>query len=56
MTNLREARTQNIEKFIKEHEVDSLGDLDRLNATIKRPAQETEKATHQASPQDAPGD
>ena len=51
MTDLKQARNGKIEDFIKEHEADPDGDLDKLDALIKRPAQESEKATRPASPQ-----
>ena len=51
MTNLKQARKGKIEKFIKEHETDPDGDIDKLNALIKRPTQGTEKATRPASHQ-----
>ena len=39
-----------IEEFIKEHEADPDGDLDKLDALIKRPTQGNEKATRPTSP------
>ena len=51
MPNLKQARKGNIEGFIKEHESDPDGDLDKLDALIKRPTQGSEKATRPASPQ-----
>jgi hypothetical protein len=39
-----------IEEFIKEHEADPDGDLDKLDALIKRPTQGSEKATRPTSP------
>ncbi len=51
MTNLKQARSGKIEEFIKKHEADPDGDLDKLNGLIKRPARESEKATRPASPQ-----
>lgn len=56
MTNLREARKQGLEDFIKEHEADPEGDLDKLDAVIKRPTQGSGKATRPASSQDASDD
>ena len=56
MTNLKQARKAKIEDFIKEHEADPDGDLDKLDALIKRPTQGSEKATRPASPQDASDD
>ncbi len=49
MTNLKQARKGKIEDFIKEHEADPKGDLDKLDAVIKRPTQESEKATPKTS-------
>lgn len=49
MSNLKEARKGEIEDFIKEHEADPEGDLDKLDALIKRPTQGSEKATRPAS-------
>ena len=49
--NLKKARESNLEDFIKEHEADPEGDLDKLDALIKRPTQGSEKATRPASPQ-----
>lgn len=51
MTNLKQARESSLEDFIKEHESDDDGDLDKLDALIKRPTQESAKATRPASPQ-----
>jgi len=56
MTNLKQARKGKLDKFIKEHEADPEGDLDKLDAVIKRPTQGTAKATPKASPQDASDD
>lgn len=54
MTTLREARkTGKIERFIKEHEKDEPGDLDKLDAALKRPSRETEKSTPAASTPDS---
>lgn len=39
MTTLREARQKGkLEQFIQEHESDAPGDLDKLDAVIKRPS------------------
>lgn len=51
MTNLRDARQGKIEDFIAEHEADPNGDLDKLDALIKRPTQGSGNATQPASPQ-----
>ncbi len=56
MKNLKDARKKGLEEFIKEHEADPDGDLDKLDAVIKRPTQENEKATRPASPQASSGD
>lgn len=50
MPNLKQARKGKIEDFIKEHEADSDGDLDKLDALIKRPTQRSGNATRPASP------
>lgn len=55
--NLREARRNSaVAEFIKEHEADPDGDLDKLDAVIKRPTQGSGKAARPASTQDASGD
>lgn len=56
MTNLKEARKGKIEDFIKEHETAPKGDLDKLDAVIKRPSQGTGKAIRKASSQAASDD
>lgn len=56
MTTLKEARSGKLEQFIKEHEADPVGDLDKLNALIERPVQGTVKATRKASSQGASDD
>lgn len=57
MPNLKKARSKGkIEDFIKEHEADPGGDLDKLDAVIKRPTQGNGKATRQTSSQDASDD
>lgn len=56
MTNLKDARKGRIEDFIQEHEADPDGDLDKLDALIKRPTQGSEKATRPASPEASPDD
>lgn len=49
---LRDAvRANRLEGFIREHEADPAGDLDKLDVMIKRPTQENEKATRPASSQ-----
>lgn len=49
MPTLKEARKGKLEDFIKEHEADPEGDLDKLDAAIKRPSQGSGKATRPAS-------
>jgi hypothetical protein len=57
MTNLKKAREKGkLAEFIKDHEADPDGDLDKLDAVIKRPTQGSEKATRPASSQDASDD
>ncbi len=56
MTTLREARKSGkIDQFIAEHETDSPGDMDKLDAALKRLSPETGKASQGASKPD-PGD
>ncbi len=55
--NLRKSlQTDTLEDFIKEHEGDPDGDLDKLDAVLKRPTRESVKATPKASSQDADDD
>ena len=54
--SLQQARKGKIEEFIKEHEADPDGDLDKLDALLKRPTQGTGKATRKASSRDASDD
>jgi len=55
--NLKKARVKGkIEDFIKEHEADPDGDLDKLDEVIKRPAQGTGKATRPSSDRDESDD
>lgn len=56
MPNLKEARKGKIEEFIKEHEADPEGDLDKLDKVISRPTRGTGKATRKASSRDASDD
>lgn len=50
MTTLKEARKKGkLEQFIREHEKDAPGDLDKLEEAIKRSTRETGKATRKAS-------
>jgi len=57
MTNLKNARKNGkVDDFIKEHDADPKGDLDRLDAALKRPAKETASEARKASSQDASDD
>ena len=57
MPTLKKARQKGaIEDFIKEHEADPDGDLDKLDAVIKRPVQESGSKVRKASFQDASDD
>ncbi len=57
MPTLKEARkTGDIEKFIREHEQDEPGDIDRLDAALKRPASQKSKEAPKASPRGKNGD
>lgn len=56
MPNLKQARKGKIDDFIKEHEADPEGDLDKLDEVIKRPTQGSGKATRPASGRDASDD
>jgi len=57
MSTLKDARQKGkLTDFIKEHEADPDGDLDKLDALIKRPTQGTGKATPKASSEDASDD
>ena len=56
MTTLREARKGKLEEFIREHEKDATGDLDKLDAAIKRPASRRSKEAPEASKPDASDD
>jgi hypothetical protein len=57
MKNLKSAiKKGKIEDFIKEHEADPDGDLDKLDALIKRPSQGTAKAIRKASSEAASDD
>lgn len=50
MTTLREARKKGkLEQFIREHEKDAPGDLDKLDAVIKRPSREKSSEVPEAS-------
>lgn len=55
--SLAEARRQDrVDTFIKEHETDPEGDIDKLDALIKRPTRGSGKEVPKASSQDASGD
>ena len=57
MTTLREARKGKMNEFLKEHENDPPGDMDRLDVVIKTSAVPgTESEAHPASPRDASDD
>ena len=57
MTSLKDARKEGkMDDFIKEHEADPEGDLDKLDKTISRPSQGSGKATRPASSQGASDD
>lgn len=56
MSNLKQARKGSLERFIKERESDPDGDLDKLDTVLKRPSQESAKATRPSSSQDASDD
>lgn len=57
MTNLKKARQKGkIDDFIKEHEADPDGDLDKLDEVLKRPVLESGKATRPASRQESSDD
>lgn len=48
--NLRKAvKEGRLEDFIREHEKDGQGDLDKLDATIKKPVQTSSKAPKASS-------
>ena len=50
MTNLKQARKKGkIEEFIREREKDTPGDMDKLEAAIRRPSQGTWKSDQEAS-------
>ncbi len=56
-TNLRKARNKGkLGKFIKEHEADPPGDLDKFDAILKSATQGTGKEAPKASSQDASDD
>ena len=56
MIDLKKARKGKLSQFIKEHESDPDGDLDKLDAAIKRPVRGTAKEAPKASSQDASDD
>ena len=49
-------RAGKVEQFIREHESDPPGDMDRLDAAIKRPFAETAKSDQAASKPDSGDD
>ena len=57
MTTLREAREKGqLRKFIAEHEDGPPGDMDKLDAAIKRPSRESGKLGQEASKPDSGDD
>ena len=51
MTDLKQARNKGkIDEFIEEHEADPEGDIDKLEAVVKRPTKGSGKAVPKASP------
>ena len=55
--DLKEARKKGeIGKFIAEHERDEPGDIDKLDAALKRPASRKSSADQEASKLDDDGD
>jgi ferritin-like metal-binding protein YciE len=57
MTNLKKAREKGkLEDFIKEHEDDPKGDIDKLEEVIKRPSRESGKATRPTSSRESSDD
>ena len=57
MTTLREARKKGqLDQFIAEHEADPPGDMEKLDAAIKRPSTGTAKSGPAASKPDSGDD
>ena len=57
MTTLREAKKAGkLEQFIREHEKDAPGDMDKLDASIARPSAGTAKPGQEASKPDSGDD
>ena len=57
MTTLKKVRESGeLEQFIREHEKDPLGDMDKLDAVIGRSSQGTEKSNQEASTPDSGDD
>ena len=55
--NLQEARKKGkLEQFIREHEKDAPGDLDKFEKAIKRSVRESAKATRKASSEESSDD
>ena len=53
MTTLKDARKKGpkgLEKFIREHEADEAGDMERMNKALKRPVSEKTKQAPKTSP------
>lgn len=56
-TTLKKAiKEGKLEEFIREHENDAAGDLEKLDKALKRPASDKSKATRKASSRDASDD
>lgn len=53
MNTLKDARKGDLEAFVKEHEADPDGDLDKLDEAIKTSFQESGKEAANASSQNA---
>ena len=56
MTLKKALETGNLDGFIEEHEADPPGDMDKLDAAIKRPSAETAKSDQAASKPDSGDD
>ena len=57
MTSLKEARRKGkIDEFIRERETNAPGDMDKMDAALKRPPQETGKSGQGASKPDSGDD
>ena len=57
MNSLKKARKEGkLKEFVNKHMSDPDGDLDKLDAVIKRPVQGSEKATQKASSRNSSDD